>query len=223
MKHVILIAAMLLVQFSIHAGQRDVTKFLGIPVDGTKPEMIQKLKAKGFKSSSFDPEILTGEFNGHDVHIHVVTNNNKVWRIMVADANRVGERSIQIRFNRLIEQFSNNAKYISLDEPIIPDDEDISYEMSVHDKRYQATFYQRPEILDSTAIINDVRNLLLQKYSEQELDNLPTNAISEIMAQYTIDLIKKKSVWFMISEFGSKYGIVMYYDNEYNHSNGEDL
>lgn len=29
--------------------QKDVTQFLGIPVDGTKTEMVQKLKAKGFK------------------------------------------------------------------------------------------------------------------------------------------------------------------------------
>ena len=29
-------------------GQREVTKFLGIPVDGNKSEMIRKLKEKGF-------------------------------------------------------------------------------------------------------------------------------------------------------------------------------
>ena len=44
--------------------QRDVTKFLGIPVDGSKSEMIQKLKAKGFKSASHDKNILEGTFNG---------------------------------------------------------------------------------------------------------------------------------------------------------------
>ena len=30
-------------------GQSDVTKFLGIPVDGFKSEMIQKLKEKDFR------------------------------------------------------------------------------------------------------------------------------------------------------------------------------
>ena len=34
---------------AMYAQQRDVTKFLGIPVDGTKREMRQKLKAKGFR------------------------------------------------------------------------------------------------------------------------------------------------------------------------------
>lgn len=28
--------------------QKDITKFMGIPVDGFKKDMIQKLKAKGF-------------------------------------------------------------------------------------------------------------------------------------------------------------------------------
>lgn len=62
--------------------QKDVTRFLGIPVDGTKSEMIRKLKEKGFRSSSYDSDILEGEFNGRDVSIHVATNNNKVYRIM---------------------------------------------------------------------------------------------------------------------------------------------
>ena len=29
--------------------QKDITKFMGIPVDGFKKDMIQKLKAKGFE------------------------------------------------------------------------------------------------------------------------------------------------------------------------------
>ena len=33
--------------------QSDVTKFLGIPVDGFKPDMIRALKEKGFVSSMY--------------------------------------------------------------------------------------------------------------------------------------------------------------------------
>ncbi len=57
--------------------QKDVTQFLGIPVDGSKSEMIRKLKAKGFTSDPYKSDLLKGEFNGRDVEIHVVTNNNK--------------------------------------------------------------------------------------------------------------------------------------------------
>lgn len=94
--------------------QKDVTKFLGIPVDGSKSEMIQKLKAKGFKPSSQDKNILEGIFNGRKVNVFINTNGNKVCRLMVCDADLMDERSIQIRFNTLCSQFSNNPKYVSL-------------------------------------------------------------------------------------------------------------
>ena len=42
--------------------QVEVTKFLGIPVDGTKSEMISKLKDKGFVDVGAEG-LLTGEFN----------------------------------------------------------------------------------------------------------------------------------------------------------------
>lgn len=67
--------------------QSDVTTFLGIPVDGSKSEMRQKLIAKGFTPKKIGSnEYLEGEFNGTDVHIYIGTNNNKVYRLMVCDA-----------------------------------------------------------------------------------------------------------------------------------------
>lgn len=33
----------------------------------------------------------------------------------------------------------------------------------------------------------------------------------------------KKRVWFMIDGEGLEYRIVIFYDNEYNHADGEDL
>ena len=50
---------------------------------------------------------------------------------MLCDANYVDERSIQIKFNKLCRQFGKNPKYMSLGNDLIPDDEDISYEISV--------------------------------------------------------------------------------------------
>ena len=111
--------------------QKDVTKFLGIPVDGTKAEMIQKLKAKGFKSSYINaPDILEGQFNGNNVTIHIATNGNKVWRVMVADKISFDATDIKIKFNTLCKQFENNHKYMSMlsDKPYIPEDEDIQYQ-----------------------------------------------------------------------------------------------
>ena len=85
MKKLSLMIVALLLSAIVFAQPKSVTKFLGIPVDGSKAEMIQKLKDKGYTyNSKFD--CLEGEFNGRDVQISVVTNNNKVYRIMVKDA-----------------------------------------------------------------------------------------------------------------------------------------
>lgn len=122
-------------------------KFLGIPIDGYKSEMIQKLKAKGYTYSKTEGEdVLTGEFNGTDVNIFIGTNNNKVWRIYIADEDTRDEYQIKLRFNTLCEQFERNSRYTSFsEEQKIPMDEDISYEMNVNDKRYEAAYYQIPD------------------------------------------------------------------------------
>lgn len=225
MKRILFFVALLTTSISLFA-QKDVTKFMGIPIDGFKPEMIQKLKEKGFVSSASDKNILEGEFNGSQVTIHVVTTNNKVSRIGISDVNYVDETDIRIRFNRLCQQFKSNSKYTSLDDYTIPEDEDISYEMKVNNKRYEAVFYQNPVITDSIAMANELKEILLQKYSEKELEN-PTEDIktdiTKMGVSYAMDLISKKPVWFIISDFYGKYYITMFYDNEYNRANGEDL
>ena len=211
---------MLLISSDIIYAQQDVTKFLGIPVDGSKSEMIQKLKAKGYTSSPLDKDVLVGEFNGADVNIHVVTNNNKVYRIMICDVNNIDERAIQIRFNRLCEQFVNNSKYSSLplEEYMIPDDEDISYEITVHKKRYEAVFYQKT---DETFMAKQIEAAFPQ-YTKEQLAN-PSEELRAEIVNFVTQYISKKAVWFMINERLGKYCITMYYDNEYNNANGEDL
>lgn len=119
----------------------NVLKFMGIPVDGSKTEVIQKLKEKGFKYDSIN-DCLTGQFNGQDSHIIVSTNKNKVDRIIVRNTTGTDETNVCINYNNLLYQFNNNSKYITtVENKPIPEDEDISYEMSIHNKRYEAVFY----------------------------------------------------------------------------------
>ena len=59
MKKTLSILFLLMLSISVCAQQKDVTRFLGIPVDGSKSEMIRKLKAKGFESNPYDKEVLT--------------------------------------------------------------------------------------------------------------------------------------------------------------------
>ena len=181
MKKILSVAFLLMLSVALHA-QKEVTKFLGIPVDGSKSSMIQKLKNKGFV---YDPsaDYLKGEFNGQQVDVFIATNNNKVYRIMVCDKNTYDEGQIKIRYNTLCRQFANNQKYVPISAEELSDREDISYEMTVHKKKYQATYVQLP----------------------------------------ADDDLSKRLVWFTISKFNGEYYITMYYDNEFNRAQGEDL
>ena len=219
---------LLLACSAVSYAQNEVTQFLGIPVDGSKSEMIQKLKAKGFRYDS-ELDCLKGEFNGRDSYISVVTNNNKVYRIMVRDVTSSSESDIRIRFNTLCRHFENNKKYQSLSSEsyIIPEDENISYEMSVNKKRYQASYFQIPEGgIDSTTIMKETQSFIFSKYSQEQLSSLTEEQTQELMTEVLLYMTEKfynRSVWFMIDEMYGDYYILLYYDNGYNQADGEDL
>lgn len=196
MRKFLTLLAMIAISASVFA-QKEVTKFMGIPVDGSPTEMIKKLKAKGFKTDEkfmqpikqglidWDgPEVLTGRFNGEKVLLGLLVEQNKVWRICISDKNTRDETQIKIRFNTLVRQFENNDKYLYFYEQTIADDEDISYQMTVNKKQYEAIFAQKGE-------------------------------------DGTID--EKRVVWFMISQRSDGYLIDMFYENEYNRADGSDL
>jgi hypothetical protein len=240
----ILSVVMLLTISTILYAQKDITRFLGIPVDGSKSEMIQKLKAKGYRYNS-TLDCLEGEFNGRQVYLSIVTNNNKVWRIAVIDVNDTDETNIKIRFNNLCQQFKNNEKYISMERDYtLAEEENIEVQMLLHKKRYQASFYQLPIINSVTDILPDsikriveimpndtdkakiqkvAISMIVSKYPIAKIGNI-TEKESEQIATEMMESIFQKSVWFMIDKKDlGKYYISMFYDNEYNHSNGEDL
>ncbi|MCI7572543.1 MAG: hypothetical protein MSS87_05585 [Bacteroidales bacterium] len=197
MRKFLTLLAMIAISASVFA-QKEVTKFMGIPVDGSPTEMIKKLKAKGFTTDEkfmqpikqglvdwYGPEALTGYFNGEYVRLHILVETNKVWRICLEDKHNRDETQIKIRFNTLFRQFEGNGKYVHyFDEQTIADDEDISYQMTVNKKQYQATFFQKGE-------------------------------------DGTVD--EKREVWFRIVEDSDGYYIYMYYDNKYNEADGSDL
>ncbi len=138
MKKIILLAVLAAVQFCSF-GQNPM-KFLGIPIDGSKEQMISVLKNKGY-TYDVRNDVLEGEFNGQSVYISVQTNRNNVSRICVFNSNSIRDEStVRIRFNNLYNQFMSNGKYSYVAGKEIPDDEDLSYGITVKNKRYDASF-----------------------------------------------------------------------------------
>ena len=226
-KKIIQIFILLILPITLYA-QKDVTQFLDIPVDGYKPEMIEKLKSRGFTINRQSEDILEGEFNGTKVNILIATNNNKVWRIAVLDEYPTDETNIKIRFNNLIQQFANNERYSTeadstISKYIIPKDEDISYEIAVHKKRYEAVFYQKSIKYDSLSReLKTKKDLLTQKDS---LNDKEFEILKPLMVELVTESLNSinKQVWFMIKEDYGEYRIVIFYENEYNKANGSKL
>ena len=136
---------------------------------------------------------------------------------MVSDKNRISETDIKARFNTLCNQFKDNNKYLSIADYTISEDEDISYQLNVKNKRYQAIFYQVNQEL--------ITKILLNKYTKEQLVDTEKLSLKDQIdiAETYQNNCSHKQVWFIISENYGEYGITMYYDNELNRANGEDL
>ena len=206
-------------------------KFLGIPVDGRESDMVFKLRQKGFKMDA-DGRCLEGTFNGKPSFVYIHTNNRKVDRIMVADQHTTTKGQIRIQYNNLLEQFKNNDKYLSLGNDPRPEDENIAYEMTVHDKDYSAHFYLNPF---SDEFADDEYIDKLGDMAEEEVMQLILNGDYEtpteeqVSALLQVTMLKKAVenspgvVWFKIAEAGGGYYLAIFYDNYANQAHGEDL
>lgn len=195
----LLLALLLTLPLAV-CGQKDVTKFLGIPVDGSKSEMIRKLKEKGFTTVlESDLVDMEGTFNGMDVFVTIQLNGNKVWRILVVDKNvSISETNLKTRFNTLCLQFANNGKYVpdeDIENYFIPKDENLMYEMTENDKIYFAGFYQLP---------SDGFHLDIPDANKRILCSM-------------------RPVWFKIVNIVVGYTIALFYENPFNAPNGQDL
>ncbi len=109
MKKYIFLILLAVLSFGLHA-QKDVTTFLGIPVEGTRQEMIDELKALGFTYNS-DKGYLRGWFNDEEVFINIITQNRRVVEIRVTDVKNRTNFDIISRFNDLVCQFERNSNY----------------------------------------------------------------------------------------------------------------
>lgn len=216
------------------SANENTLKFLGHPVDGSKSKMEAHLRSKGFTYDSYS-ESFKGKFNGKQVDVYISTNNGNVDRVYVSFPTTRNVSSIINEYNILLGQFKNNDKYLELQENReIPEDENLSYQMSVNNKSYGASFYYKAE-KDILAMQEE----FLSEFSEEEIELLKTMDLKNL--NFTTEKEKELfrrlaffvgrnatkdltgSVWFMIHESYGKYNIGLYYDNLNNRPNGEDL
>lgn len=221
MKKIFLVTLMLYISMFLPVYCK-ITEFLGLPVDRTKKEMIQKLREKGFEESSIGD--LKGEFNGEYVYLYILTNNNKVYCIALADQNSRSEEEIRIRFNTLCTQFENNGKY----EPLPKEEgnnQRIASSEDISNKINHTAFYIYPFSFEDCILQMDktAQSLYGKNLSEISDKSEETNIIEKAKEEAFNERINNY-VNFTIQEAGyKKYRIMMFYKNLLNQSKGEDL
>ena len=130
---------LMLLTLSLSAQNDGVIKFMGIPVDGTKSEMISKLKQKGF-TYDYTNDMFKGEFDGNEIAGFILTYKEKVYGIRFTyDIDGYPKAVVINRYNSLVGRYETNEKYYSyisfdkainnIDTYVIDTYEDIGYEM----------------------------------------------------------------------------------------------
>lgn len=122
------------------AGQNAI-EFLGIPVDGTREEMVRNIVSKGFTYHDYAVvDGLFGEFNGEDVIVRLETVNGRVYRVTVSETTIRNRSEAKIHFNDLYKQFINSGKYTLAWGKPIDENVDITYEINAFGKRFDVGF-----------------------------------------------------------------------------------
>ena len=198
----------------------NVLRFLGIPVDGPKERMIERLKEKGFNGEWWD-DYLEGIFNGEKVRVYIGTNHGNVDRIKVVYPSN-DDRVTKVKYNTLLSRFGRNSKYTELREnKEIPEDERVSFEITVRGKIYDAVYYVLLPGVDPNSWKDDFYREYKAKY-KKPLSELTQEEVEEVLfclPQRIPDAVSGV-VWFTLQ---SARSIVLYYDNLKNRPRGEDL
>lgn len=171
MKKALLITLLALISLTVFGQNGNPLKFMGIPIDGSKAQFEAKLKTKGFQYNSLT-EGYKGQFNGKIVNVFVHTNHDVVDRVYVSFPETT-EENIRIEYNRLLQQFYDTGKYMDLSfNEEIPADEDISYEITVNNKRYQAEFTYIDSERDPIPYIDGLVELLSDYLTSEQKEEL---------------------------------------------------
>lgn len=140
MKHIItILLTFLAISLSAQEQEKEVTQFMGIPVDGTKPEMISKLEEKGFTPEQIEIDLenaenrfikaggkinggknkekdgdyfMKGYFDGHRSKVVISSYHNKVYCIFVIIDEDFKELNAKIQYNLYVEQLSKKYKLL---------------------------------------------------------------------------------------------------------------
>lgn len=144
MKKIVFAFLMTLAPMSLLA-QKNITTFMGIPVNGTKSSVVAKLKSRGFVKDGHD--CLKGEIENIPYLVRVMTDRGRVYRISVVEEKGTDDVSLAVaRYNSLLDWFRKDSNYTEYEyNPYIYPSDNLKYEKKIADGWYYAEFFQKEE------------------------------------------------------------------------------
>lgn len=194
-------------------------KFVGVPIGGTKEQMFNALKAKGFEMGYNG---MTGMFNGEHVTLHLNTNHGIVDWVKVVYPRCSEENDTRIKYNTLLSRFNRNAKYVCVNPRAeVPAEERIYWKINENTKYYDAVyFYLHPEI-NAKEWVEEFKQEYQKRYKK------PLQGLSYVEIEETLFCLPMKVsaaisgiVWFTMVDI---HEININYVNFKNRPRGEDL
>ena len=158
----------------------------------------------------------------YDDYQEIVITNKSEQEVQIA---KISESGIETSLDEILKSYS------PIIEKIVVEQETIPYETITKDASQGATDKKNKVIQAGEDGIKEI-TYKVKYQNDEEIEKIklseqiikePVNKIVQDAILYAMDISTKKSVWFMISESYGKYYIIMFYDNEYNKANGEDL
>ena len=197
-------------------------KFVGVPIDGTKEQMIEALEEKGFQKEPFNDSMATGMFNGELVTLFLSTNHGIVDRVKVVYPRCNAANDTRVKYNMLLSRFNRNAKYVCVNtRPEVPADENIYLKLQANTKEYDAVyFFLHPEV-NAKGWVEEFKREY-QKLYKKPLQGLSYEEMEEALFCLPMKVSAAVSgvVWFTMT---SVHDININYINFKNRPHGEDL
>lgn len=203
------------------SSNENVFKFLGIPIDGTKEEMISALKENHF-NQHYSGDYLTGIFNGEDVRLYIGTNHGIVDKITVEYPYCSDDNDTRVKYNTLLSRFNRNSKYISINPRIdIPIEEEIYFKLNKNSKYYDAVYFFLQPNIKRREWVQQFKQEYQGRYNKP-LDGLSYEELEEALFCLSSELSEAVSgiVWFTLTD---PHRIKINYVNLNNRPHGEDL
>lgn len=196
--------------------------FMGIPIDGSKYQMITALEAKGFENKNYKDQ-LEGMFNGEKVTLEVSTNHGVVDRILVIYPYCSEANDSRIKYNTLLSRLNRSAKYVCINpRNELPADEEIYWNLLDNSKYYDAVYFDLQPERASKQWADEFKEAYQKYYAKPLVPGLSYEEMEEALFCLPEQLSEavRGVVWFTMVD---QHRINISYINFKNRPRGEDL